>query len=253
MFISALRIPTFVMYKVYLSLHEGFMRQVLRQWTLGQRVIILSMRITKYGHCCLLIEEGGLRILTDPSLFSTGQESARNIDIILITHEHSDHFHIESLKTILANNPQAKVVTNHAVGALMGKANLVFELLEHGQSRKDKNVLIEGIGTEHAVIYPTIPNVQNTGYFIGNKMFYPGDAFTNPERPVDILALPVAGPWMKISEAIDYAKAIKPKIWFPVHEAILKDPMLGFRAPLIVLPPLGIPGQILELGKEIDF
>jgi L-ascorbate metabolism protein UlaG (beta-lactamase superfamily) len=201
----------------------------------------------------MLIEDGGLRILTDPTPFSTGQEAARNIDIIFITHEHGDHFHLDTLKAILAENPQAKVVTNSAVGALMQPEGLAFELLEHGQSRMDKGVVIEGVGESHAVIYPTIPSVQNTGYMIGKKLFYPGDALTNPERSVDILALPVAGPWMKISDAIDYAIALKPKIWFPVHEAILKDPMLGFKAPSVVLPPLGMPGQILELGKEIDF
>lgn len=201
----------------------------------------------------MLVEDGGLRVLTDPSPSSTGQEAVRDIDIVLITHEHGDHFHVDSLKEILTNNPSAKVVTNHAVGALLTDAGVTFDLLEHGQSRQDKGISIEGIGTEHEVIYRDIPNVVNTGYFIGDRFFYPGDAFTNPERPVDILALPVAGPWMKISEAIDYAKELKPKIWFPVHDAILKDPGLGFRAPSLILPPLGMPGQVLELGKEIDF
>lgn len=211
------------------------------------------MKITKYGHCCLLIEEKGLRILTDPSPFSAGQEAARNLDLILITHEHGDHFHVDSLKAILANNPQAKVVTNHAVGIFLKEASLAFELLEHGQSRQDKEVVIEGIGTEHAVIYQTLPVVVNTGYFIGGKFFYPGDAFTNPERPVDILALPVAGPWMKVSEAIDYVRALKPKTWIPVHDGILKSVEFGFKVPSYALDPLGLQGTMPELGKEIDF
>lgn len=211
------------------------------------------MKITKYGHCCLLIEEGGSRVLTDPGSYSEGFEAVRNLDLVLITHEHGDHFHLESLKAVLAANPQAKVITNSAVGSLMAKEAMAFEVLEHGQSRKDKNILIEGFGAEHAVIYPTIPNVMNTGYFIGNKLFYPGDAFTNPEKPIDILALPVAGPWMKISEAIDYAKLLKPKMWFPVHDGILKRPGLSFGAPSAILPPLGMPGQALENGKETEF
>ena len=212
-----------------------------------------AMKITKYGHCCMLIEEGGLRIITDPSLYSTGQEAAQNIDIILISHEHQDHFHIDAVKAILALNPQAKLVTNSAVGTLLQKAGLPFEVVENGQSRKDKEITIEGIGTEHATIYAGIPNVMNTGYFIGGKLFYPGDAFTLPERAVDILALPVAGPWLKLSEVIDYAKAVKPKIWVPVHDAILKDPNFGFMLPSRILEPMGIPGKMLESGKEIDF
>ena len=38
------------------------------------------MNITKLGHCCLLIEEKGLRILTDPGAYSTGQNEIKNID-----------------------------------------------------------------------------------------------------------------------------------------------------------------------------
>ena len=211
------------------------------------------MRITKYGHCCLLVEERELRILTDPGTYSSGYETVRDIDLILLTHEHPDHFHLDSLKKVLENNPRAKVVTNHGVGALMQQESLMFELLEHGQSRKDKEVLIEGVGQEHAVIYPTIPNVANTGYFIGGKLFYPGDALTNPERPVDILALPVIGPWVKISEAADYARALKPKTWFPVHDGILRNPAMGFKWASYALDSLNMPGTELEHGKEIDF
>jgi L-ascorbate metabolism protein UlaG (beta-lactamase superfamily) len=210
------------------------------------------MKITKYGHCCLLIEEGGLRILTDPGSFSEGFESARNLDLVLITHEHGDHFHLDSLRKVCAANPDAKVITNSAVGSLMQAEGMAFEVLEHGQSRQDKGVAIEGVGKEHAVIYSSIPAVMNTGYFIGGKLFYPGDALTNPERPVDILALPVAGPWMKISEAIDYARALKPKVWLPVHDAILTVD-LGYRLAAMVLDPMGIPGKKLEHAREIDF
>jgi L-ascorbate metabolism protein UlaG (beta-lactamase superfamily) len=69
--------------------------------------------------------------------------------------------------------------------------------------------------------------VENTGYCIENTLFYPGDAFTNPGKPVDILALPVAGPWMKISEAIEYALEIAPRIAFPVHDGMLLPDRLG--------------------------
>ncbi len=70
------------------------------------------MKITKFGHCCLLIEEKGVRILTDPGTYSTQQSEVKNIDFVLITHEHADHFHVDSLKALLKNNPQAKVIPN---------------------------------------------------------------------------------------------------------------------------------------------
>src|SRR6185312_9669397 len=78
-----------------------------------------AMKIKKIGHCCLVIETKGVRIMTDPGMFSTAQNEEKNIDIVAITHEHGDHFHIESLKAIIANNPAVTVITNSAVGKLL--------------------------------------------------------------------------------------------------------------------------------------
>src|SRR3989344_6002799 len=159
------------------------------------------MKIKKIGHCCLVISYNGVRIMTDPGAFSTEQTEEKNIDIILISHEHQDHFHLESLKVVLKNNPKVRVLTNSGVGALLRSAGIVFQVLEHGSSGIFSGVPIEGHGEKHALIYPGWKEVINTGYMIGGQFFYPGDAFYNPQKPVEILALPIAGPWMKIAEA----------------------------------------------------
>jgi L-ascorbate metabolism protein UlaG (beta-lactamase superfamily) len=211
------------------------------------------MKITKFGHCCLLIEENGVRILTDPGIYSTQQSKVKNIDFVLITHEHADHFHIDSLKAFLKNNPQVKVITNKSVGTLLEKDGITSSVVEDGQNFDANGVLIEGVGKDHALMYASIPPIQNTGYFIANKLFYPGDAFTNPGKQVEVLALPVAGPWMKLLEAIDYALEIKPKICFPVHEGILKQPGSTHVIPPKVLEPKGIKFVVLEIDKEYEF
>ena len=82
------------------------------------------MKSTKFGHCCLLVEENGVRILTDPGSYSTQQTQVKNIDFVLITHEHEDHLHVDSLKALLENNPQAKIITNKSVGALLEKEGI---------------------------------------------------------------------------------------------------------------------------------
>ncbi|MDD4989340.1 MAG: MBL fold metallo-hydrolase [Candidatus Pacebacteria bacterium] len=213
------------------------------------------MKITKLGHCCLLIEDKNLRILTDPGSYSTLQDSVNNIDLILITHEHQDHFHVPSVKTVLQNNPKARIITNTSVGFLLDKEGIKYEILEDGQSKTEKETLFEGIGTIHAEIYTSFPRVQNTGYFISNRLYYPGDAFHIPPKSPEILALPVAGPWMKISEAIDFALACKPKTAFPVHDGNLKDIGLEVtnRVSKMLLAPQKIHFQEMELGKTIDF
>lgn len=210
------------------------------------------MKVTKFGHCCLLIEEKRLRILTDPGSYSTAQNDVTNIDVILITHEHQDHIHIPSLKNCIKNNPKSRIITNKGVAKLLDVKNIKYELIEHNQKVTIKDVLIEGFGEKHASMYKTLVPVINTGYFIANKLFYPGDALYNPKKPVDVLALPVAGPWMKLSEGIDYAIKIRPKIAFPVHEGILKSPSIVHRIPNDILNSEGIRFIVLEEGKEMD-
>lgn len=208
------------------------------------------MKVTKLGHCCLLIEEKKVRILTDPGIYSTGQNTVKNIDAILITHEHADHFHIPSLKECLKNNPEAQVITNKAVSRLLKQEKIKHQIVQHGKSIAIKNVTIEGLGEKHAPMYKTIPLIQNTGYFINEKLFYPGDALYNPLRPVPILALPVAGPWLKLSEAIDYALEVKPEKCFPVHEGLLKTPGSVHRIPSEVLPKHKIKFIVLDENRE---
>ena len=211
------------------------------------------MIITKLGHCCLIIEEQGLRILTDPGEYSTLQKEVKDIDLILITHEHADHLHVDSLKTVLDNNPDAKIITNHGVGKILNEKGIPHEFLERGQEKVINGLKLEGHGDRHADIYETVPVVQNTGYFIGGRLFYPGDALYNPQKSVEILALPVAGPWLKISDSINYAKIIQPKICFPVHDGMLK-----FLGPVHFLPdkfltPLGIKFIVPEENRTISF
>src|SRR3989339_459950 len=180
------------------------------------------MKIKKLGHCCLVIEVNDRKIMTDPGAFSTTQIKEKNISVVLITHEHQDHLHIDSLKKVIENNPNVIVITNKAVGKLLNEAGIQYIKTEEGEKYDLSGVNIVGFGNIHAEIYGTYGQVQNTGYMI-NSLCYPGDGFANPNMKVDILALPVTGPWMRIKDAIDYAKNIKPRIVFPVHDAHIQD------------------------------
>lgn len=179
------------------------------------------MHIKKLSHCCLVIETKKRKILLDPGSFSVEEHSkVKKADIILITHEHADHFHIESLKELVKHTPGVSIIANDAVGAILAKEGIEHRIMKHGDAIDLKDVHIEAYGKDHALMHKSIPPVSNVGYFIENRFFFPGDAFTNPNKPIDVLALPVTGPWMKLSEAIDYALELKPKKAFPVHDAI---------------------------------
>lgn len=185
------------------------------------------MRITKFGHSCLLIEEGSARILIDPGNFSTTQENVTNLHAILITHEHPDHVFLDSLKKILTNNPGVGIYTNAGVGKLLSVAGIAFQVLEDGAVADIEGVTVKGYGVDHACIHDSIPLIRNTGFMIADRLFYPGDALTQFPENVEVLALPVAAPWLKISDAVEYALKVHPKICFPVHDGMLRPDRLG--------------------------
>lgn len=181
------------------------------------------MLITKYGQCCLLIELEGKRILTDPGRFSKSQNQVLDIDLILITHEHTDHLHSESLLEILKNNPKAKIITNSSVAKILTGLGISSDILESKTAKEVAGIYLEAHDGKHAEIFEEYGQVQNTGYFIAKKLFYPGDSYTEPNQEVEILALPVAGPWCKSADAIAYALLVKPKQAFPVHDWLLNE------------------------------
>lgn len=190
--------------------------------------------------------------MTDPGAFSTDQKNEVGIDLVLYTHEHQDHYHLDTLKEVLKNNPNVKIITNTAVGKLLAEAGIKFTKVEDGETFDFNGIKIKGFGTLHAEIYDTYGRVQNTGYMIDNLCFS-GDAFEDPKCEVDILALPITGPWMKIKDAIDYAKAIKPRVVFPVHDAHIHDwAEFIYRVPANILKESNIEFRKLELGKEED-
>ena len=211
------------------------------------------MTITKIGHCCLHIIENGVGILTDPGMFTSKQNALTNISIIIITHEHVDHFHIDSVKEVLKNNPEAKIITNSAVATLLEKEGIVCEIVEDGQTTTIQGITIVGFGKEHAEIYKTIPRVMNTGYLIAGRFFLPGDAFVTPNVPVEILGMPITGPWMKISESLDWALNIKPKACIPIHDATLTSRTWIYTVPKKILEDAGIEFAALESGENVEY
>ena len=94
---------------------------------------------------------------------------------------------------------------------------------------------------------------QNTGYFIDNKLFYPGDSFCIPDKTVDVLALPVAGGWCRIRDSVRYALAVKPHVAFPVHGGMLVEGRIGsvHKALEKVLSEAGVKWVVIG-GDEVE-
>lgn len=212
------------------------------------------MKIKKLGHCCLVIETNGKRIMTDPGFYTAKDQSKElNIDLILITHEHSDHLHIESLKEIIKNNPNVQIVTNNSVVKLLNGIEIKYEVLVNKIAKQILGIEFEAHDCKHEEIFKEYGQVENTAFFIDKRLFYPGDSFYNPNKPVEILALPVAGPWARIKDATRYAIEVNPKICFPVHDGMLNLFGGNHKIPEIFLGELGIVFKNFEENKEEEF
>jgi L-ascorbate metabolism protein UlaG (beta-lactamase superfamily) len=214
------------------------------------------VKIKKLGHCCLVVDtDEGKRVMTDPGDFSTGQGEVTGVDLVVITHEHGDHLHVGSLKSVLVNSPQAKVVANSAVGKILKAEGVAHQILEGTAAAEIAGVPLEALDARHEEIFEEMGQVQNTGYLIAGRLFYPGDAFANPGKPIDVLALPVAGPWCRIRDAVRYALEVKPRAAFPVHDGAIAQGRFGsaHSAPAKFLSPAGIEFVALKAGEEAAF
>lgn len=192
--------------------------------------------------------------MTDPGKYSDGWENEQNIDVILITHEHGDHCHVDGIRVLLQHNPKAIVYTNAAVAPLLEEAGIAYTLVADGDSFKIEGVSIQGYEYDHEEIHPTLETVRNTGFCIAERLYYGGDVLQAPDIPIEILALPVAGPWMRIRDAIDFGLRVRPKVSFPVHDGILVAHLGGsHKAPGKVFEKEGIEWRVPEPGETMHF
>lgn len=210
------------------------------------------MHITKLGHSCLLIEEGRARIMIDPGVWSEGHTKIEGLDAIFITHKHPDHVDPESLKKILTKNPGVPVYSNDHVIEELRPHKITVERFVDGNRHNIQGLLVEAYGKDHAVIYHTYPRTDNTSYLIGGRLYHPGDSLFVPDVVVDVLALPLVAPWMRMSEAIDFAKMIKPRLAFGIHDGMLKYVDWLQKHPKNLLEPEGIEWKILETGQTYE-
>jgi L-ascorbate metabolism protein UlaG (beta-lactamase superfamily) len=108
------------------------------------------------------------------------------------------------------------------------------------------------VGRDHAVIHPGVPVVPNTGYLVADRFFHPGDSFTVPDAAVEILGVPTGAPWLKAAEAVDYLRAVRPRVGVPIHEAALRYPQMVYGL-FERLAPAGTEVRVIDGGEPVDF
>lgn len=198
-------------------------------------------RITFLGHSTVLVEVGGVRILTDPVLFDRVGPLRRvgsspdpglheAIDLVLLSHLHLDHFDVPSLRLL---GQGVRLVVPTGAQPLLQRLGFT-DVVELAPGQRLRHGAIEIVATQaaHGGFRPPFgPRAAALGYVIegaDERIYFAGDtdlfAGMADLGPIDTALIPVWGwgprlgpghldPW-RAAEAVGI---IKPHIAVPIH------------------------------------
>jgi L-ascorbate metabolism protein UlaG (beta-lactamase superfamily) len=192
-----------------------------------------NLTIHPVHHSGVVFTWNGKRIVADPTSFPPGPNSgaadfrgAAPPDLILITHEHGDHFSVPTL-TELAG-PNTVIVAPQSAYAMMPPAlQAKTKVMKNGDKATYAGVPIEAV-----VEYNTTPSRQmyhpkgrDNGYVLtlgGKRIYLAGDTEEAPELKnlpnIDVAFIPMNLPYTQTVEAAaQWVKDFKPKIVYPYH------------------------------------
>lgn len=181
-------------------------------------------KITVIGHGSLRLEVGDKIIQVDP-YGEVGDYSAEpKADLVLITHEHSDHLDSAALSLIL--KPGTEIISTEAVAAMIPNV----QVMKNGDKRTWNNIEIEAMPAYNIVnlrpdSLPFHPKGSGNGYMLtigGKRLYIAGDTELIPEMnafgPIDIAFVPKNLPYTMSDEMfIEAVKVLNPKEVYPYH------------------------------------
>ena len=183
-----------------------------------------DLKITFIGHGTLLFTFSEKIIHVDPYGRLADYSTLPKADIILVTHEHGDHFDFKVIK-MLRTEKTSLVLTKSCTKDISGGI-----VLKNGDVQMVQGLKIEAIPAYNIVHKrdneePFHPQGIGNGYIItfGDKRVYvAGDTENIPEMEelgeIDIAFLPMNLPYTMTPEMVaDAARMIKPQILYPYH------------------------------------
>lgn len=193
------------------------------------------MQLTFHGHACVRVSlpDAAGTLVIDPGTLSDTATALTGATDVLITHDHPDHVDVNAVVAALHTGTTRQVwATAPAADALRAggaPAQQINDVLP-GQVHDIAGTQVTVGGGEHALIHPEVPRAVNVTYLVtgaGHSLYHPGDSYDRPahlpDAGLDVLLVPVSGPWMKIADAIDFARSVPAGTVVPIHDALLSD------------------------------
>lgn len=210
------------------------------------------MELTKHTHATVVLSKGEGDLVLDPGAYTPNSaELIAGATAVLITHDHPDHFDAALLNAALEARPDLRVwAPASVVEALDGHADRVTAVAA-GDAFEAAGFAVTVVGEHHAPIHADLPLMDNVGYVLDGSIYHPGDSYLVPEASVDMLFLPTSGPWTKLSEAVDFVRAVAPSRVIQVHDLMLSDAGRGSFAQFIG-QLTGVTIETLEPGTSVE-
>ena len=225
--------------------------------------------ITWVGHATMLVEQAGVRVLTDPVLTQrvghlrrrTAPPSVgvRQTDVVVISHAHHDHLHKRSLRMVLEASPDTHVLVPRGAAVHLPRSPtarieevVVGDVVEHG------GLQVEVVPAVHSGRRGKFGAEQSSavGYVLDGddrRLWFAGDTDLFPEMdaigPVDLAAVPISGWWRRLGpghldeeRAVEAAVLVQAQRVLPIHWGTFSpEDMLG-----------GLPRWLPETARRFE-
>lgn len=179
------------------------------------------MKITKFVHSCLLVENDGKKALVDPGNYSWGsglvdQDMLKDIDYVLITHAHSDHIDETFASVINELSPNAVwYVTKSTKKLIQNLSGIQIELVSMLSD-------VRYIESEHADLTHWGGCEDHSSFVLFGDLLISGDCHTlTSMHGASILAGAInGGPWGSIKSFLNMIDSMedRPKVLLPLHD-----------------------------------
>jgi L-ascorbate metabolism protein UlaG (beta-lactamase superfamily) len=175
------------------------------------------------NHASVVFQWNDLTIYVDPVGGATPYKGLPKAGLILITHEHSDHFDTATLGSVRATNAVI-LATRTVYNSLTTTLKPLTTVMTNGVSTNLLGLSVEAIPA-YNLSSSFHPKGNGNGYLLtigGRRIYVSGDTEDTPAmhalREIDVAFLAMNQPYsMTIAQALSAVREFQPRVVYPEH------------------------------------